>query len=141
MKRWGFILERFEQEYYWWQMVVISRKLLLSLIASFMFSDPYLQVALSCIVLSVNVVLNLTARPFKVEQHGTLDSILMVLTIASYSLTLMNPTDMIKLNDLDASQESTIATAEIIIILLFTAICVHYLSVDLKQAEYDLPLW
>ena len=141
MKRWGFLLERFEQEYYWWQMVVICRKLLLSLIASFMFSDPYLQVALSCIVLSVNVVLNLTARPFKVEQHGTLDSVLMVLTIATYSLTLLNPTDMIKLNDFDANQDITLACAEIIIILLFFAVCVHYIAVDLRQTEYDLPIW
>jgi len=141
LKRWGFIFERFEQELYWWQMVVIIRKFLLSLIATFLYSDPYLQLALSCIVLSVNTVLNLIIRPFREEQHGTLDSLLMLLTILSFSITLMNPTDMIELNHLDSSQENEILLAQLVIIGMFLAIGAHYIAVDLRQTEYELPTW
>ena len=141
MQRWGFLFERFEQEYYWWNMVIICRKLILVLIATFLFSDPYLQLALSCIVLSVNVVLNLAARPFREEQHGTLDSLLMLLTISSFSLTLANPTDIIELNHLDASQEKGILCVQLVLIGLFFAFCVHYIDAELRHTEYDLPVW
>jgi hypothetical protein len=141
MRRWGFIFERFEQEYYWWQMVVVFRKVLLSMIASFLFSDPYLQLAMSCLVLSINTVLNLAIRPFRQEQHGTLDSLLMLLTILSYSLTLMGPTDMIELNNSVSKQESGILLAQLVIIGVFLAICLHYIAADLRQTEYELPLW
>jgi fucose permease len=141
MKRWGFLFERFEQEYYWWQMVVVGRKILLLLITVFVFSDPYLQVALSCIVLCVNVVLTLAIRPFRDDRHGTMDSLLMLLTMSSFSLTLMNPTDMIVLNHTDAAQESGILFSQLLIIGIFFAICVHYLVADLTDTEYELPTW
>jgi hypothetical protein len=141
MQRWGFLFERYEQEYYWWQMVVICRKFLLTLIATFLFSDPYLQLTLSCIVLSINVVLNLAARPFRYEQHGTFDSLLMLLTISSFSLSLVNPTDIIKLNYIDESQERGILCAQLIVIGIFFAICMHYIADELRHTEYDLPTW
>ena len=141
MKRWGFLFERFEQEYYWWQMVVVGRKILLLLITVFVFSDPYLQVALSCIVLCVNVVLTLAIRPFRDDRHGTMDSLLMLLTMSSFSLTLMNPTDMIVLNITDATQESGILFSQLVIIGIFFATCAHYLAADLRDTEYELPTW
>jgi hypothetical protein len=141
MQRWGFLFERYEQEYYWWQMVVICRKMLLALIAAFLFSDPYLQSTLSCIVLSVNIVLNLVARPFRHEQHGTFDSILMLLTVASFSMTLVNPTDIIELNYLDSNQEWGLLCAQLIVIGIFFAICTRYVTDELRHTEYDLPNW
>jgi hypothetical protein len=141
IKRWGFIFERYEQEYYWWHAVVVGRKLLLALIASAVFSDPYLQSALSCIVLSVNIILNLALRPFREEQHGTLDSLLMLLTMLAYSFTMMNPTDIIELSNRDSSRESGIVCAQLIIIGLFISVSLHHINADLKQTEHDLPTW
>ena len=120
---------------------MVSRKVSLSLIATFLYADPYLQLSLSCIVLSINVVLNLAIRPFREEQHGILDSLLMMLTVSSFSLTLMNPTDMIELNHLDSNQEVQLLCSQLFIIGMFFAIGVHYIAADLRQTEYELPAW
>ncbi len=92
-------------------------------------------------MLSINVVLNLAARPFRYEQHGTFDSLLMLLTISSFSLSLVNPTDIIKLNYIDESQERGILCAQLIVIGIFFAICMHYIADELRHTEYDLPTW
>lgn len=63
LEKWSWIFSKYSMEYFWWEIVVLSRRLILVLIVCFV-SVPMLQAALAIILLCSMLTLQLSAMPF-----------------------------------------------------------------------------
>eukprot|EP00736_Rhodelphis_marinus_P002492 Rmarinus@m.17028 len=73
--RYGFLYERFESEYFYWELLVILRKMVFSIIQVFVRSDPVLQTGVSLVVLTVFLVLQYSVRPFLQDRYDVLECV------------------------------------------------------------------
>eukprot|EP00736_Rhodelphis_marinus_P008687 Rmarinus@m.23256 len=69
----GFLMLRFEDKYYWWELVTIGRKTCFALIRVLAEGDPILQAGMSLFVLTACLVAQFHALPFKKNDYDVLE--------------------------------------------------------------------
>ena len=70
MRRYGFLLKPYKNQWYWWEIMNISRKALLSVMVKLNTHNPIICAALAMTVLFVIIATQAWARPYKYDKHN-----------------------------------------------------------------------
>ena len=68
----GSIFEKYDRQFYFWELVILSRKLLLVLLSKFTTAYPELQIGGSILVGACFNIIHINAEPYI---HNTLDTL------------------------------------------------------------------
>ena len=71
----GFLSGGYKREFFWWEAMVLARKLVLLAVAAFSVDDGFLQSFLVVAVLSVAIALQLAFNPYEIESVNLLDTL------------------------------------------------------------------
>ena len=71
----GFLSGGYKREYFWWEAMVLARKLVLLAVAAFSVDDGFLQSFLVVAVLSVAIALQLAINPYVMTSVNLLDTL------------------------------------------------------------------
>jgi hypothetical protein len=137
--RFGFLLERYELEYCWWEIVVLLRKLTTALVTVFLHDDINLQVILLSVVYTLAALFTVYLRPFKQEQHNVLDAVLHFSLVIMLLMIFINPTDILLLSQFSEVRESFHVFLQIAVLLLMVTLCTRAIRNDIVSNQIPLP--
>jgi hypothetical protein len=137
--RYGFLFERYEHEFYWWELVVFSRKAATAVIVVLLHDDIHLQVILLSAMYIFVACLTVYLRPFKQERHNLLEGLLHCSLVVMLFLIFINPTDILLLSQFSAARESFLAFLEIGLLLLMVGVCTHTIRQEMVSSQISLP--
>ncbi len=136
----GFLFQRYEEQYYFWEVVILIRKLALVCVSLFLISDPLQGAIFSLGVLLLSLVFQSAAAPFLFEHNDVLEFIMLfnnflVLFSGIIFLTLsqLNQTDSIALEIY-----STLESSIMILLIASGGLCVLALGKDFLLAKAGL---
>eukprot|EP00736_Rhodelphis_marinus_P006608 Rmarinus@m.3763 len=82
LRRFRFVYSRFEAEYLWWQLVLLLRRILFSMVLVMFHEEPMFQATLGTAVLVVSAALQYYARPFVRNSLDLLESFSLMSLVA-----------------------------------------------------------
>jgi hypothetical protein len=97
--RWGYLLDPFERKYWFWSFIIATRKFVFVFAQTFLRNSLYMQKFLPASVICINVVLNYSLRPYRVERHNVYENILLVCLLFLLLLGLITPLDVTVYHD------------------------------------------
>ena len=142
--RWGFLLDPFERKYWYWNMVISLRKFAFILAVVFLQKNTFFQLFLPIVVVILNIIANNYHRPYRVERHNQLETILLVGLLFMMIVGMIPANDIVLYHD-TAGQELSGPYDIGVIICIFTAqfctlvvsvICMYF---DVLEAQVSLP--
>jgi hypothetical protein len=137
--RYGFLMERYEHEFYWWEIVVFTRKAATAVIIVLLHDDINLQVILlGALYIFVSCV-TLYVRPFKQERHNVLEAVLHCALVIMLFLIFINPTDILLLSQFSEARESFLVFLQIGMLLFMVAICMRTIREEILSSQISLP--
>jgi hypothetical protein len=137
--RYGFLLERYELEFCWWELVVFSRKAATAVIVVLLHDDINLQVILLSAVYIFVACLTVYLRPFKQERHNVLEGLLHCALVIMLFLIFINPTDILLLSQFSESRESFLVFLQIGMLLLMVGACTRTIRKEMVSSQIYLP--
>eukprot|EP00164_Ancoracysta_twista_P003002 GFYU01004001.1.p1 GENE.GFYU01004001.1~~GFYU01004001.1.p1 ORF type:complete len:1730 (+),score=134.85 GFYU01004001.1:697-5190(+) len=75
--RFGFLIDKYERKYFYWELFVMFRKLGLICATLYFTRRPFFQTAIGMVVIFICLCSNLVARPYVDKSHDWLDIILL----------------------------------------------------------------
>jgi hypothetical protein len=137
--RYGFLLERYEHEFYWWEIVVFSRKAATAVIVILLHSDINLQVILLSALYIFVACVTVYLRPFKQERHNVLEGLLHCALVIMLFLIFINPTDILLLSQFSEARESFLVFLQIGMLLCAVALCMHTIRQEILSSQISFP--
>ena len=80
---WGFLYTSYEHEFFYWEVVILARRLVLCFLMVSFYETPHFQLAVGIPITIFFIAMQYFARPFKVSELDLLDAV-GVLSIAFY---------------------------------------------------------
>jgi hypothetical protein len=137
--RYGFILERYEHEFCWWELVVFARKAATAFIVVLLHDDINMQVILLSTVYIFVACFTIYLRPFKQELHNILDGLLHCALAIMLFFIFINPTDILLLSQFSQARESLLVFLQIGTLLLMAGVCTHTIRQEIVLSQISLP--
>ena len=97
--RWGYLLDPFERKYWYWSLIIATRKFVFVFAQTFLRNRLYVQKFFPALVICINVILNYSLRPYRVERHNVYENILLVCLLFLLLLGLISPLDITVYHD------------------------------------------
>ena len=137
--RYGFLLERYEHEFCWWELVVFARKAATAVIVVLLHDEINLQVMLLGAVYAFVACLTVHLRPFKQERHNVLEGVLHCALVIMIFLIFINPTDILLLSQFSEPRESFLVFLQIGMLLLMVSACTRTIRNEMISSQISLP--
>ena len=137
--RYGFLLERYEHEFCWWELVVFARKAATAVISVLLHDDINLQVLLLNAVYITVACATVYLRPFKQERHNVLDGLLHCSLVVMLFLIFINPTDILLLSQFSEARESLLVFLQIAMLLVTVGVCTYTIRSEIVTSQISLP--
>ncbi|KAJ6243778.1 g protein-coupled receptor-related [Anaeramoeba flamelloides] len=116
-EEYGLLIGRFKDEWYFWEIVLMGRRLMFVMFALFLSRYPMMQTAFAEMALFLMLLLQLYARPFKEERHNRLEfSLLASRVVISLGGTLFYG------GDIESNTIKNLLTAAVFIMVLLSLI-------------------
>ena len=74
LRRYGFLYRRYESNYFWWELVLLARRFLLTAVLVFLQDFGIAQAAVGSIIIALCIAAQYYAQPFRDEHIDRLDS-------------------------------------------------------------------
>jgi len=97
--RWGYLLDPFERKFWYWSIIVATRKFVLVFAQTFLRNSLYMQKFFPAVTICFNIILNYSMRPYRVERHNVYENILLVCLLFILLLGLISPLDIVVYHD------------------------------------------
>eukprot|EP00736_Rhodelphis_marinus_P013100 Rmarinus@m.13950 len=75
LRRYHCLYARYESDFFWWQLVLMSRRFIFCTIVVALYQEPLLQAGLGTMIIVVNLALHYYSRPFLKNRLDILDAI------------------------------------------------------------------
>jgi hypothetical protein len=137
--RFGFLFERYEHEFYWWEIIVFSRKAATAIIVVLLHDDINLQVILLSTLYILVACVTAYFRPFKQERHNVLEGLLHCALVIMLLLIFINPTDILLLSQFSEARESFLVLLQIGMLLFTATACMYTVRQELLSSQICLP--
>ncbi|KAJ6226090.1 g protein-coupled receptor-related [Anaeramoeba flamelloides] len=116
--RLGLLCARYSKEWYYWELVIMTRKLIFIIFECFLNYNPFLQTGLCSLLLLISLLLQLYTQPFLAKRHNTLEFTLLIIS----QVILLS--GMIFVSE-DFSEENSRAKLAIaIIFIIWVGVCI-----------------
>ncbi|KAJ3451043.1 g protein-coupled receptor-related [Anaeramoeba flamelloides] len=116
-EEYGLLIGRFKDEWYFWEIIIMGRRLSFVMFTLFLSRYPMMQTAFAEMALFLMLLLQLYAKPFKEERHNRLEfSLLASRVIISLGGTLFYG------GDIDSTAIKNLLTAGVFIMVLLSLI-------------------
>jgi len=89
LARYGFVYERYEPDYYWWEVVEMIRKFLLTGVILFLAPGSIAQLAMALLIASYFMAAHVKCEPFSNPEENHLQSVSLISTVLVLVLGIM----------------------------------------------------
>jgi hypothetical protein len=138
--RYGFLFERYEHEFYWWEIVVFLRKAATAVIVVLLHDDINLQVIMLSSMYIIVACATVYLRPFKQERHNILEGLLHCALAIMLFLIFINPTDILLLSQFSEARESFLVFLQIGMLLFMLAVCTQTIRQEILSSQISVPV-
>ena len=142
--RWGYLLDPFERKYWFWSFIIAMRKFVFVFAQTFLRNSLYMQKFLPASVICINVILNYSLRPYRVERHNVYENILLVCLLFILLLGLITPLDVTVYHDergknLPGPYDSMIVFGVLLIMGVAFLVSLVVIYADILDAQLRTP--
>eukprot|EP00854_Cymbomonas_tetramitiformis_P005020 gene5020-6119_t len=123
---WGGLYVQYETGLWFWELVILSRRLVLCLILVFWAENPHMQLLMAAIAMILYICLQFFHRPFLEDELDVIDCA-SLLSVLFYILA-----GLVFLADIDSQHELAVVVALFLTTLLTIGICMKFFAVQYR---------